>query len=202
MSKNAKQEIGRRSLVKGAAWSVPVLAAAVAAPLAAATGNRASIEIHGDCLLNAANVRVGQGFFVCNHGQAASGQVIVTETITLSGAIAGNGVLARIARAAVWTALAVQGILGGSSSGVDRGSWSGSSTSTTRSRTVTITDVAPNQCQSWGVKLNAVSAVLSALDAFGLGGLAQTGTIVTTQPGVVVTRATDTLNWELLSTSC
>lgn len=32
-------QIGRRTVVKGAAWSIPVIAAAVAMPLAAATGS-------------------------------------------------------------------------------------------------------------------------------------------------------------------
>ncbi len=39
----------RRTIVKGAAWSVPVIAAAVATPLAAASGDAGDFQLDGTC---------------------------------------------------------------------------------------------------------------------------------------------------------
>lgn len=46
----AGRELGRRSVIKGAAWSVPVIAAAVATPFAAATGVTGNVTVTGGCL--------------------------------------------------------------------------------------------------------------------------------------------------------
>lgn len=43
MNQNESNGMDRRALLKGAAWSVPVIAAAVAAPLAAASGDSAAL---------------------------------------------------------------------------------------------------------------------------------------------------------------
>ncbi|MES2867645.1 hypothetical protein [Microbacterium profundi] len=203
----APRQIGRRTILKGAAWSAPVIAAAVAAPLAAASDNEARIRIYGDCLLNAADVKIGQGFFVNNQGtDAYSGNITVIETITLTGLAA-----APLVRSAVWALLAVQGILGGNTSGVTRGSWnianSGNGiTSPLKSvatRTVTLTGpLAAGETRSWGIAANVVSGVINALGVLGLAGLVQTATITDPTGNPPVIKSSDTLNWELLSTSC
>src|SRR5690606_38547626 len=85
----APRQVERRTILKGAAWSAPVIAAAIAAPMAAASDNQARIRIYGDCLLNALDVKVGQGFYVENQGTSAySGDITVVEQITLTGAAA------------------------------------------------------------------------------------------------------------------
>jgi hypothetical protein len=44
-----KSGFSRRTVIKGAAWSVPVIAAAVATPLAAASGDIGAFSVDGDC---------------------------------------------------------------------------------------------------------------------------------------------------------
>lgn len=41
--------ISRRTVMKGAAWSVPVIAAAVATPMAAASGDAGAFQLNGTC---------------------------------------------------------------------------------------------------------------------------------------------------------
>lgn len=43
------QGISRRTIMKGAAWSVPVIAAAVATPMAAASGDAGDFQVNGSC---------------------------------------------------------------------------------------------------------------------------------------------------------
>lgn len=43
------QGISRRTIMKGAAWSVPVIAAAVATPMAAASGDAGDFQLNGTC---------------------------------------------------------------------------------------------------------------------------------------------------------
>lgn len=75
--------ISRRTLVKGAAWSVPVVAAAVATPLAAASGggNVGAFTLNGTCGVLGV---IGPGFLLTASGSAPlpAGTVI---TITGSG---------------------------------------------------------------------------------------------------------------------
>lgn len=193
------RQFDRRTVVKGAAWSVPAIAAAVAMPLASASGNPTApaIRIYADCLLSVAGVNIGRGFFVENNGTADYAQnITVTESITLSG-------LAYVAAAAIWPILAVQGILGGSTSGVTRGSWSGNILSSTRTRTVTISGpLAAGSSRSWGVALDAISGVLGLLSAVGLAGISHTATITSPTGNPPVTKSSDAINWELISTSC
>ncbi|WP_309127676.1 hypothetical protein [Microbacterium sp.] len=193
----APRHIDRRTVVKGAAWSVPAIAAAVAMPMATASQSTAQIRIYADCLLSVAGVNIGRGFFVENQGTVAyDGNITVTETIRLSG-------LAAVAAVALWPILAVQGILGGSTSGVTRGSWSGNILSTTRSRTVTIAGpLAAGGQRSWGIALDAISGVLGVLDLVGLAGITHTAVITSPTGNPPVVKDSDAINWELISTSC
>lgn len=203
----APRQIERRTILKGAAWSAPVIAAAVAAPMAAASDNQARIRIYGDCLLSAADVKIGQGFYVENQGtDAYSGDITVVEQITLTGLAA-----APLVRDVVWGLMLIQGILGGNTTGVTRGSWSvqnsgsvlGGNLKSVATRTVTLAGpLAAGETRSWGVLANAVSGVVNALGLLGLASLTQTATITTPTGNPPVTKSTDALNWELLSTSC
>ena len=77
-------ELNRRTVVKGAAWSLPVLAAAVAVPMAAATGTTPwNVSITQDCVIDAG----GSGFLVPGfqvkadpNTQPIPGTLFVTET--------------------------------------------------------------------------------------------------------------------------
>lgn len=76
---NEKQGITRRTMVKGAAWSAPVVAAAVALPLAAAsTTDIGAFSVGGNCGLPG---ETGAGFDLI----AGSGPVPAGTTITISG---------------------------------------------------------------------------------------------------------------------
>lgn len=190
--------LNRRQILKGAAWSVPVLAAAVATPLASAsTVAEPAIRIYGDCLLSAAGITVGQGFYVQNQGDGAfEGTITVTETITLSGAAAVIGV-----RNIVFSLMAVQGILGGAQTGISLGTWSGSGN--TRSRTVTLSaPLAAGETRSWGNLADVVSGLIGTLDIVGLSGINHTATITSPTGNPPVTESADTLNYRLLDASC
>ncbi|MGN7977313.1 hypothetical protein ACTJJ4_07035 [Microbacterium sp. 22195] len=205
----APRAIDRRTVVKGAAWSVPAIAAAVAMPLASASGETKTpaLRIYADCLLNALDVKIGQGFYVENAGTGDyAGNITVVETITLSGAAA-----APLVRDAVWLILLVQGVLGGNTAGVTRGNWgvvnSGNGITTpfksVATRTVTISGpLAAGETRSWGILANVASGVINALGLLGLAGLQQSASITVPTGNPPVTKASDTMNWELLSTSC
>ena len=65
--------ISRRSLVKGAAWSVPVIAAAAAAPLAAAstTGSGPVLMMRAGCITDSEGAYYGAGFEIQNVGDVS-----------------------------------------------------------------------------------------------------------------------------------
>ena len=86
-----KASFDRRSVVKTAAWSVPVIAAAIAAPAAAASARTATITLDGDGSTvsyaptkTAGTVRSGKaptGFTIHNTPGAITGNYVVTITI-------------------------------------------------------------------------------------------------------------------------
>lgn len=125
--------IDRRTVVKGAAWSVPAIAAAVAMPLAAASDLKASLAISDGCF-QVAGVGLLPGFRVTNSGtDAYTKSITIVETIDLSAIKldlgSNNGILSSTARSVLWATLVVQnvaGLLEGASSGVTVGSWTGS----------------------------------------------------------------------------
>lgn len=195
----APRTIDRRTVVKGAAWSVPAIAAAVAMPLASASGNAPKIQIYADCLFNLTGVNIGRGFYVENNGTAEyNGTISVTEKITLSGLAALPGVVD-----VLFGLLLVQGILGGSTTGVSRGSWNRPLFSNTATRVVTLSaPLAANEKRSWGVALDAINGVLKTLSAVGLSDISHTATITSPTGNPPVTKSSDAINWELISSSC
>lgn len=76
--------IDRRTIVKGAAWTLPVIAATVAAPVAAATGTSPwNVSITPNCVVDAAGTGfTGPGFLVAADPgtQPIPSTLVVTET--------------------------------------------------------------------------------------------------------------------------
>jgi hypothetical protein len=76
----------RRTVVKAAAWSVPVIAAAVATPLAAASGGPWNVRISGDCVLDAGGTGLlAPGFQVVADSPTDPIPGVLTVTETASG---------------------------------------------------------------------------------------------------------------------
>lgn len=185
------RELGRRSVIKGAAWSVPVIAAAVAAPGAAATTpGVAGLDLNAGCV-QILGLQLLPGFSVANTGTGAySGTITITETIDLSaittpfGDILGSGV-----RAALWLILLTEGILSGASAGVSKGNWvsGGGIVPKTYSRTVTYSGtLAASASIAWGTLFD-ITAITNALQSFGLEAIKRTARITspTGNPPVV-----------------
>ncbi|MGF3055965.1 hypothetical protein [Microbacterium sp. YY-01] len=140
--------LDRRTVLRGAAWSAPVIAAAVAMPLAAASDNQANITIDSGCL-QVFGGSVLPGFTVRNNGtDAYSGTITIVETIDLS------SIGLSAARSLLWAGIglgSLGGILEGHDRGVTVGRWQGSGGSgwlgdgiffkshTKATRTITIT---------------------------------------------------------------
>ena len=208
----APRTIDRRTVVKGAAWSVPAIAAAVAMPLASASGGTstpASLAISADCLLQVAGISAASGFIVTNSGtEAYSGTVTITETFHLNG-ILRVPVLADI----IIAAYRLGTVVDYKSAGVSISGWTASDylitfpvnlSPATITRTVTITGgIAGGAKPYWG-RLLSVLKSLSLPGIVGLDWLASvehTATI-TSPTGAVVTKATDQMNYHLLDGSC
>lgn len=198
-NKRTPRQIDRRTVVKGAAWSVPAIAAAVAMPMASASTSQAQIRIYADCLLNVSGVNIGRGFYVENQGTAPyEGTVTVTETITLRGLAAVPGV-----SGVLFGLLLVQGILGGSTSGVTRGAWNRRPFSNTATRTVTLSaPLAAGESRSWGIAADVISGVIDTLGVVGLADISHTAVITSPTGNPPVVKDSDAINWELISTSC
>lgn len=204
---NPGPPLARRTIITGAAWSIPAIAVSVAAPASAAASGPltpASLRIDTDCLLGVAGVTVGFGFAVSNTGQTAyAGGVNVSERIVLSGLLAAPGV-----RVAVWLILAIEGILGAGSTGVTRSAWSAPANTgsgfgpytSTSNRTVTIAGpVAGGSKRSWGYLLGVVNA-LSALGP--IANVAHTASITSPTGNPPVANASASVSWSLVSTTC
>jgi hypothetical protein len=73
----------RRTVVTAVAWSVPVLAAAIATPLAAASGPAFSTDINGFCTPGTQDVH-DRGFTVTITGTLPAGSVISLSTSDVS----------------------------------------------------------------------------------------------------------------------
>ena len=196
--------IARRTVLTGAAWSIPVIAVAVAAPASAASTNAAVLHINTDCLIGALGVNVGFGFAVSNTGTVAYPDgVSVTETVVLSGPLARSVTL----RTLVWTILTVQGALGAGTSGVTRGAWStpvtagsGNNVTSTSSRSVNISGpITAGSKRSWGYLLGALTTPgLGSL----LGNISHTATITSPTGNPPVATAAASVSWSLVSTTC
>ncbi|PQZ87708.1 hypothetical protein CQ018_17305 [Arthrobacter sp. MYb227] len=70
----SKGSTNRRTLVKGAAWSVPVVALAVAAPSAAASGEVETPVFYDWSVGGSASVGSGNNAFFTVNGQSADGE--------------------------------------------------------------------------------------------------------------------------------
>lgn len=87
-----KASFDRRSVVKGAAWSVPVIAAAIAAPAAAASVVVRSLTIAGPTRraeLNPRDVKAPANFTIENSGAAIVGPQLFSITVTPTPAAGG-----------------------------------------------------------------------------------------------------------------
>ena len=95
----------RRRVVKGVAWSVPVIVTAIAAPAAAASGISATVALAGPAsaitLVSSTGTGTGTnlpgtgptGFQIHNTGSAITGSITGTVNITPSGTVtAGAGI--------------------------------------------------------------------------------------------------------------
>ncbi|MET1154262.1 hypothetical protein [Arthrobacter sp.] len=98
-----KASFDRRSVVKGAAWSVPVIAAAIAAPAAAASAKTATVSLYGEGsrvtyapTRNGGRAKIGTaptGFTIHNTPGAIDDSVPATITITrASSGVPGIGI--------------------------------------------------------------------------------------------------------------
>lgn len=158
------RELGRRSVIKGAAWSVPVIAAAVAAPVAAAATppKVAGLDLSAGCV-QIVGLQLLPGFSIANTGTAAyTGTITVTEKIDLT------AISSSFVRGTVWGILLLGGIINGASAGITKGAWTGSGglVPTVNTRTVTFTGtIAPSASIAWGTlfNVNAISNVLGLI---------------------------------------
>lgn len=206
MNEGASRGLDRRTIIKGAAWSVPVVAAAVVTPFAAATTPQGLLDLNAGCV-QIAGVQALPGFSVNNVGTAAyDGTITVVETIDLT-AISGGGFVQRTARAtiraALWLVLLVEGTASGASTGVSRGSWVAGSNEhlvpLSYSRTVTITgSIAAGASKSWG-NLLSIGSITSVLEGFGLETINRYSTITSpTGNPPVVDGGPSRLDWNLI----
>jgi len=204
--------IDRRTVVKGAAWSLPVIAVAAATPLASASHGGAHLSISADCLLQVAGVSAAGGFIVTNGGDAT-----YTDAVTITERFHLNGILRTPLLADIIVGVFRAGtVIDYKAPGVTISSWSASDylipstpftpalSPATITRTVTITGgIAVGATPYWGRLLSVLKA-LSLPGIVGLDWLASvehTATI-TTPTGEVVTKASDQMNYHLLDGSC
>ena len=194
MTEVNKKSLDRRSIVKGAAWSAPVLAATIATPLAAAS-TQARLDLNAACV-QVAGISLLPGFNVTNVGTetynpANDGTITVIETIDLSNITTpGFDILGSTVRTALWAILLAEGILSGASQGVSRGSWvsGGGLVPTVYTRTVTITGpIAPGANLAWGNAFD-ISRILNVLESFGLQAIKHSA-VMTAPTGAVVADA-------------
>ncbi|HMR48019.1 MAG TPA: hypothetical protein PKE40_02275 [Arachnia sp.] len=168
-----KTGFDRRAVVKGAAWSVPVVAAAAAMPLAAATVEGADLSFGGACVLQAAGISLGPGFELENNGNAAwTGTITFQEQLCVNSSIplVGDAVVRGVIRP-VWIVSNVLDFY----SGVTASAWSWPTSGfplnipqECASRTVTFTGtLQPGERAYWGRPLS----ILGALEIPGVGDL-------------------------------
>lgn len=204
---NEGRRIDRRTVVKGAAWSVPVIAAAAAVPMAAASGTPqvASLDIDAGCI-QVAGLQVLPGFSVKNKGGAAyqgavSGPISVVETIDLSAITTPLGdILGSTVRTALWAILLTEGILSGATAGVVRGSWQsgGGLVPKVYTRTVSYAgDIAAGGQIAWGTLFD-LTKIISVLDIFGLETIKRSARITTPTGTVVADAGPSVLDWNLV----
>lgn len=212
------KSIARRTVLKGAAWSVPVVAAAAAMPVsgAAVSNVNPSLRIDSGCF-QILGVGVLPGFKVSNTGTGPyAGDITIIEKVDLSAIkldpqltppfFNNNGALSSTARSVLWTELVVQsggGLLEGHDSGVTVSSWTGSGGDNwiaagvfqhsykVATRTIHIpAGLAASGTKSWG---QLISANLSQL----LGGT-WTATITNPTGNPPVVKAADNLPIQIL----
>lgn len=163
----------RRKLLKGAAWSVPVIAMAIAAPAAAASTVAWNVRVSRGCGLSIAGQSGLAGFTVTNDGtEVAPGPI----TLTLVDAYDtpnhfGSGAISQAnMRAQAWVGLTLFSVdlITTRSSGVNLGGWSDVQYERIgepdwlgnyrykayRTRTVTLPALAPGESKSIGWLLN------------------------------------------------
>lgn len=129
--------IDRRTIVKGAAWSLPVIAIAVGAPAQAASGDTWNIKLAGGCLVGVAGVGLLPGYSIketLNHTPTVNPLTFIetfTTTIPISW-VGGLGhvvsrtaalTLAATTYATVGTLFLLVGSIGGKSGNVSIGSF-------------------------------------------------------------------------------
>ncbi|GAB3633880.1 hypothetical protein GCM10027421_32330 [Microbacterium shaanxiense] len=86
-SRNGRGQLSRRTVVQGAAWSVPVIAAAVATPLAAASVSSPwNVSVTPDCVLDAGGTGLlAPGFRVVADSPSDPIPAVLSVTETASG---------------------------------------------------------------------------------------------------------------------
>lgn len=86
MTRAERGMLSRRTVVQGAAWSVPVIAAAVATPLAAASGTPWNVRITSDCVLDVGGTgMLAPGFRVVADSPTDPIPAVLPVTETASG---------------------------------------------------------------------------------------------------------------------
>lgn len=197
-----KNGIERRSVIKGAAWSVPVIAAAVATPLAAASGPKAQLAFGGDCVLDVAGLSLGPGFEIVNSGTADwTGTITFTETFALAGLIAA---IARPVVRPIWIVGAI-GDFETPASDFTTTNWSWPLLERAATRSVTFSGTIPAGSRAfWGRPFS----ILGALNIPGINLLANvthsaTVTSISPSPSPSIAAGdVGTINWSLINGSC
>lgn len=166
---NSSYGFERRKLLKGAAWSVPVIAMAVASPAAAASTVDWNVAVSRSCGLSIAGQSGLAGFTITNNGTAPAPGPI-TLTLTDGYDTTTPHLIDAAGRAAAWASLQLfsLNLFSYASSGVEQGSWSdvqyerlnqvpflGYRWKAYRTRTITIpAGLAPGQSVNIGQLLN------------------------------------------------
>lgn len=183
----------RRTIVKGAAWSVPVIAAAVGAPGASASpGGDWNVSVSAGCLLGTVGIGLLPGFTISETAAAtppATLTFVETYRTEIPLAWAGGGVgetaanvLSDTVHLALATVYLVAGAVGAASPGVSLGSWgsvsvtdenrvqggfpafAGSKTRVyTATRTVTVTGLAAGEAKGYGYLVSVAAINLEGL---------------------------------------
>lgn len=123
---NSSYGFERRKLLKGAAWSVPVIAMAVAAPAAAASTVDWNVAVSRGCGLSIAGQSGLAGFTITNDGTAPAPGPI-TLTLTDGYDTTTPHLVDAVGRAAAWASLQLFSVdlFSYASEGVVQGGWSG-----------------------------------------------------------------------------
>ncbi|PPF74885.1 hypothetical protein [Pseudoclavibacter sp. Z016] len=214
----------RRKVIQGVAWSAPIIATAVAAPLAAAS-ERWNVAVGQGCLIGIVGLDLLPGFRITETTNTLPPATLtLTQSIVYSGSYnfvfsAGEGVQRTAAQAIGTTNLGlyfVAGIVSSLSSNATATAFSGSLASSTyqetgrgsnglggtrvdftmtRSRTITVTNLGAGGSAGIGYLISAGVTLPGA----------SVRNVLTANPGsggLITTDNSATLDWDLLSLGC